>query len=374
MTRPAAPNALRPNRYRSDARTAGWIGAKPVIARRIVSLCAFAYPLALVGVVVAFRLVGERWWLTTTALYLPRVGWALPLPFVTVALLITRSYRLLLTQLAALLLLLFPLMGLYLSGPRPETPGALNFRIFTFNIGLGMNGVADVLARIRDARADVVVLEEVSDENVAFLRAGLSGFAFQHLDQFVIASRFPIDKAFVPPEIEVDGAPHSRHYARCRLRTPAGPIRLYVTHPISPHGVLDRIRGDGLRDEILSGRTFMARTREGVAANARQRVAQVRALAEDAAHSPDPVLIAGDTNLPGLSWAFARWLGGYQDAFAEVGRGFGYTYPAHKRVWMRIDRILGGPGITFLNAGPIGPRSYTHLGLVAEAEIYPATR
>jgi endonuclease/exonuclease/phosphatase (EEP) superfamily protein YafD len=312
--------------------------------------------------------------LTTSALYLPRIGWALPLPFLTVALLIARSYRLLLTQAAALLVVLFLLMGLCLSGPHSATPGMPRFRIFTLNIGLGLSGVDDVLARIRSARADVIVLEEVGDENVASLRAGLPGFGFQRLDQFVIASRFPIEEPFVPPEIEVNGSSHSRRYTRCRLLTPGGPIRLYATHPISPRDAFERVLGEGLREEILSGRAFQARSREAVAANSRQRVAAVRALAEDAAHSPDPVLIAGDTNLPGLSWALGHWLGSYQDAFAEAGRGFGYTYPAHKLVWMRIDRILGSPQLRFLDAAPVTPRAYKHLGLVAEIEILAAAQ
>jgi hypothetical protein len=48
----------------------------------------FADPLALVGVIVAFRCVGERWWVTLAAMYLPRIGFALPLPFVAVAIIL----------------------------------------------------------------------------------------------------------------------------------------------------------------------------------------------------------------------------------------------------------------------------------------------
>jgi endonuclease/exonuclease/phosphatase (EEP) superfamily protein YafD len=339
------------------------------MVRRLVAVCAIAYVLALFGVVAALRLIGERWWLTTAALYLPRLGWALPLPFLTLALLLTRTWWLLLTQLVALLVVLFPLMGLHLSSPRAATPGAFHFRILTLNIGDGQDGIDSVVARVRDANPDVIVLVEVAHGNALPLQAGLPGFTFQHLDQFVIASRFPIEDPFVPPEIEVDGRLHTRHYVRCRLLTPSGPIRLYATHPLSPHRALDRVRGEGLRNEILSGRAFQDHAQESVAENTRQRVAHVRTLAEDAASSPDPVLIAGDTNLPGLSWALGHWLGGYQDAFAEVGRGFGYTYPAHKWAWMRIDRILGGPQLRFLSARTVAPRVHKHLGLVAEVEL-----
>jgi endonuclease/exonuclease/phosphatase (EEP) superfamily protein YafD len=245
----------------------------------------------------------------------------------------------------------------------------MHFRIFTLNIGYGQNSIANVLARIRDAHADVIVLEAVSEDNVAELRAGLDGLSFQTLDQFVVASRFPVDEPFIPAKTNNDDEPLP--YMRCRVHTPMRPIRLYATHPTSPHSAFNQVRGEGLRDQILSGRAFQVDVSGDVERNALFRVDQVRELAEDATLSPDPVLIAGDTNLPGLSWAFAHWLGGYQDAFAEAGFGFGYTYPAHKKVWMRIDRILGGPQFRFLAAAPLSPPAYQHLGLVAEVEIRP---
>jgi endonuclease/exonuclease/phosphatase (EEP) superfamily protein YafD len=335
----------------------------------VVAVTAVGYLLALLALVAAFWLIGERWWVTATALYLPRIGWALPLPFLIIALLLLRSYWLLLTQLAALVVVLFPLMGMRLNSPRALTPGAMHFRIFTLNIGYGQNSIANVLARIRDAHADVIVLEAVSEDNVAELRAGLDGLSFQTLDQFVVASRFPVDEPFIPAKTNNDDEPLP--YMRCRVHTPMRPIRLYATHPTSPHSAFNQVRGEGLRDQILSGRAFQVDVSGDVERNALFRVDQVRELAEDATLSPDPVLIAGDTNLPGLSWAFAHWLGGYQDAFAEAGFGFGYTYPAHKKVWMRIDRILGGPQFRFLAAAPLSPPAYQHLGLVAEVEIRP---
>lgn len=93
------------------------------LARSIVNLSAIVYLLALLAVVAALRLVGERWWVTTVALYLPRIGFALPLPLLVVALLVARSYRLLVTQLLAAFVLLFPLMGMHVGGPAPARLG-----------------------------------------------------------------------------------------------------------------------------------------------------------------------------------------------------------------------------------------------------------
>jgi endonuclease/exonuclease/phosphatase family metal-dependent hydrolase len=341
------------------------------LARSIVNLSAIVYLLVLLAVVAALRLVGERWWITTVALYLPRIGFALPLPLLVVALVFARSYRLLVTQLLAAFVLLFPLMGLHVGGARAATPGAERFRLFTLNTGLGKNGTGEILDRIHGANPDVIALEEVDDDDVEELRLGLPGYAFRHLDQFVIASRFPIEEEAVPPPIWSEGQPRSAQYAHCRLLTPAGPIRLFAIHPISPHDAFDRLRGRGLRYELLSGRLLGAASARAMEANTQERLEQVRALAGDAAKSSVPVIIAGDTNLPGLSWAFSHWLGAFSDGFAEVGRGFGYSYPAQTMTWMRIDRILAGPRFRFLDVATISPRISDHLAVAADLELLP---
>jgi vancomycin resistance protein VanJ len=341
-----------------------------------IRFVAIGYLVALTAVVIAFRIVGERWWLATVALYLPRIGFALPLPFVVAGLLWIRSYRLLPTQLAAAWIILFPLMGLRLGGSQAPTPGAWHFRVFTANIGNDAGGIARTAARAGSTNPDLVVLEEV-DANpfrVERLRAGFAGYAFWSSGQFAIASRFPIEDAELPPPLDGDDRPLPRNYARCRLITPAGPIRLYAVHPISPHGAFDELRGRELTDAFPSELIIDRSARAIVAENTSRRLAQLRALADDARQSPDPVLIAGDTNLPELSWARATLLGDYRDAFTDAGRGFGYTYPAQRRAWMRIDRLLGGPRFRFLAAAAEPPRLYDHLPLTADVELLPAGR
>ena len=139
----AAPESATPAPGRRWARLAA-------LARSVVNVSAVVYLLALVAVVAALRLIGERWWATTIALYLPRIGFALPLPILIAALLVARSYRLLVTQVVAALVLLFPLMGLHLGGTRAATPGAQRLRLFTLNTGLGKNGTGEILDRIRE--------------------------------------------------------------------------------------------------------------------------------------------------------------------------------------------------------------------------------
>src|SRR5581483_3659310 len=144
---------------RRDRATPG-LREKVGIGRWLLRIVAFGYPLALLGVVIAFRFVGERFWMLTAALYLPRLGFALPLPFITIWILLARAHRLLLTQLVAALLIVFPLMGLSLStGARP-TPGVFQFRVLSFNIDADAFGVEAILRPILKANADLILLQE----------------------------------------------------------------------------------------------------------------------------------------------------------------------------------------------------------------------
>jgi len=129
------------------------------------------------------------------------------------------------------------------------------------------------------------------------------------------------------------------HFVRYTVSTHLGLADVFNLHSASPRQGLEEVRGNGLREEMTSGRLFAGKASEVVESNAYRRQRQVEALTAVATTSPRPVIIAGDTNLPGLSWILAERLGHFRDAFSQAGRGFGYTFPAN-RPWMRIDRIL----------------------------------
>jgi endonuclease/exonuclease/phosphatase (EEP) superfamily protein YafD len=347
-------------------------------ARRLGLGLGIAYPVALLAVVLAFRFIGERWWVTTVALYLPRLGFALPLPFVVVALILVKGFRLLWCQAASLVLLLFPLLGfhLHLPGPKAPTPGAFPLRVITFNINGASWGIDKVVGQIVDAKPDLAILQEVPRTDGPLMKAAMAAhFPFQQGDgQFIVASRFPVSGFVVPPSIPHLGKMRTAHYVRATVTTPAGDITVFDIHPVSPRDALDDLQGEGLRREVLSGRILDVVLGEGadkVLENARLRMKQIEAATREAASVTGPVLICGDTNLPHLSWALAHWLGGYQDGFFEAGHGVGYTFPAPKRTWMRIDRVLANNRFRFRDL--VVPRQIVsdHLPVVAELELLP---
>jgi endonuclease/exonuclease/phosphatase (EEP) superfamily protein YafD len=341
--------------------------------RLVVLGLAVAYALSLLLFLALLRGIGERSTLATIALYLPRVPFALPLPVLTLALLFVRPRWWLLTQLVAALVLLFPLMGLELHGARAVAAGAAPLRIFSCNADLGSASAEEIADAIHATGPDLALLQEAPPDEAAALAPLLPGYAVREDDQFVIASKLPIIDAYLAPATMQDGIYFRPAFARYRIGAPGGPIDVYDIHPVSPHGPFGHLMGQGLRHELLSGRFFA--NHDGfrrVAQNTTVRTREVRAIAEHARAAPCPVLMMGDTNLPTASPLFASELGGYQDAFAKVGWGFGYTFPSrHAPPWLRLDRALADQNFRFVSFARLDVHVSKHFPVVSVVERVP---
>jgi endonuclease/exonuclease/phosphatase family metal-dependent hydrolase len=335
----------------------------------LLRVLAIGYLVTLLAIILALRYAGERWWVSTALLYLPRLGFALPLPFIVLLLLLGRRRWLLLTQLAALILLLFPLMGLRLPGGPARHDGAFHLRVASYNIATGPLGAEPILEDLRGTDADVILLQEAGENLYQALAAGLTGYRVYLSGQFLIASRFPVDETIQPPAIQHRGKARSARFVCYRITTPGGPLQIFNVHPISPREALAELRGEGLKSEIESGRLLRGTASDKVMANTELRVQQLEMIAGDAHRSPAPVIIAGDTNLPTLSWALAHFLGDYRDGFSEAGSGFGWTFPAPRHPWMRIDRVLADPRFRVVGFRVIESPASDHFPVVADLEL-----
>jgi vancomycin resistance protein VanJ len=330
---------------------------------------AVGYLLGLVAAALAMRLVGERHWITATLLYLPRAGFALPLPFVVLALALFGPRRLLWGLPVALGLILFPLMGLETGGVgllgRARAAERPALRILSYNIATVSEPerLADV---IRDTDPDLVVFQEYRTDVEGALADVLRGF-HRHADgQFAVASRYPLGDVYLPPKIPLPGSePRSSRFVRYRVQGPFGPVTLLNVHPVSPRNGMEEARGIGLLHELRRGRIGRAEVVATIEGNAALRLRQAEEIATEAGRSPDPVIIAGDTNMPGLSWTLARTLGRYVDGFSAAGAGFGYTFPA-SHPWMRIDRILADERLVFRRFEVLPATASDHLAVLAE--------
>ncbi len=307
------------------------------------------YPLGLLAAWLLLRFSGEGWWVPLVGLYAPPVGFLFPAP---IALAVTWRWgtrRWFVLQLSAVLLALFGLLGLNLGlghdGRAAQDPRAI--RLVSYNIDLGARGVPAIAAQVMKLQPNLVLLQEAHDGLAVELRQAFAGWHIDQRDQFFIASRFPILDVRQPAPLHYqvgegggrrEGEGGARFVAYT-IDTDLGPIDVFSVHTTSPREGLEDMRGAGFLHELRHGHVLLGRGADTLTFNAYRRRRQVEAVAAAARASTHPVIVAGDFNLPALSRIAHDNLGDLDDAFARVGRGFGYTYPT-KLPFLRIDRIF----------------------------------
>jgi endonuclease/exonuclease/phosphatase (EEP) superfamily protein YafD len=332
------------------------------------------YLASVVGFALLLRFAGESWWWTTVALYLPRVPLAIPLPFVVALLWFARSFRILAAQAITALVIAFPVMGLTVPTPSFASASAPRFRVLSYNINSAQGGPESLAVEVDRYAPDVVFMQEIGD--VAELeRVMKTRYPTVEVDtQFLMATRFPVVSEVDPGKLPVDGRMRSPRFVERTLDTPVGPVTFFNVHPASPREALYAVRGNSLRREILSGHIFSGAASPTIQANVDLRLAQAQAIAEDVAQQQGPVVIAGDTNLPGLSAIFHRHLSRFHDGFSEAGWGLGYTYPNYGATrrwpwpWMRIDRVLTNDALRFASFQVCRTTASDHLCVVADIQ------
>jgi endonuclease/exonuclease/phosphatase (EEP) superfamily protein YafD len=314
-------------------------------SRRLVSLSAYAYPLVLLALCIVLVSIGERFWVTAGLLYVPRALFGAPLVVLVPALWLMGKKRLLWTQAVALLLVVFPLMGLVLPWPAARASGP-TLKLLSFNVDSAHAGAEQLLAVVDREQPDLALFQEAPWGGP--LHEGLRA-RFPHVDsstQFLLASRFPILERTDPQKIATDERLRSPRFMRYVVDSNLGKLAVYSLHPISPRGTLGIRRFRDMLHRLRSGALLEGDPEGDLEKNAQLRELQVSAAAELARHETYPVLMAGDTNLPDLSASLHRHLSGYADGFRAASWGFGYTYPA-KRPFLRLDRVLAGPELGF---------------------------
>jgi endonuclease/exonuclease/phosphatase (EEP) superfamily protein YafD len=165
-----------------------------------------------------------------------------------------------------------------------------------------------------------------------------------------VASRFELSEAKEVAHQLDDHPLFSAQAMRYLVATPLGAVALYALHPTSPRGAFHIYRFHGALRRLASRDLWAKGPEAQIQSNASVRSAQVLAVARAAALERVPVVVVGDTNLPGLSPILRRAFSAYQDGFQAAGWGFGYTFPG-KQPFLRLDRILAGAFFRFARFG-----------------------
>jgi vancomycin resistance protein VanJ len=319
-----------------------------------VRLATLFYAAALLVVWALTTQVGEAWWVSTAMIYVPRLGYGLPLvPLAMMAAFVER--RLLLAHAACLLFLLGPCMGWHASGRGETAPaGTVPIRVLTYNVGGGESSTAALLRTVAETAPDVVVAQESSDLGHLF-----PGWSTHSVGELFVATRLQLAGVETRP---MEPSAPWRVVLRCRLIGPRGPFNLFVLHLFTPRRALEELKGH--RWHLIQWRNLPS-ARGALVENAERRSRQSAGATAWIATTPGPRIVAGDFNLPVDSPTFRTYWGAYRDAFSAAGSGYGFTFPA-PYPWTRIDHILVTPewGVARVWVAPGSHRD--HLPVIAD--------
>jgi vancomycin resistance protein VanJ len=310
---------------------------------RMLRWAVIAHVAITVGALVSLRAFGEHARPTFFLLYMPRQPFAVGAIVLLSWAIVAKRPRLVALEMVALLLALFPLMGLRLG--HAEKARGPSMRLLTYNVFYERIDEAALTREIAAANADFIVLQAARTSYVPKLEAALPGFHVRGDDELVLASRHDFWMNAPEPWPDV-----RQSWIRCGFEGPTGRFEVVNVHPVSARA--------GLFD----------RAHPSVANALRER--QITAATAAALRSGDPVIVAGDTNLPEPSAIARKAFAPFHDAFADVGFGFGYTFPA-KYPWMRIDRVLGSARVRFLDVRVMPRGASDHRAVVVDFEILP---
>jgi endonuclease/exonuclease/phosphatase (EEP) superfamily protein YafD len=278
-------------------------------------------------------LVSERTWWGSALLFLPRHAFlAVPGLLLLVSLFVSR--RMIAVNLAGMLIAAFPLMGGRISMSFP-TQGDDGLRVVSCNVQRYEPDFDSVLREIMEQRPDIVALQEAlwTDER---LGKAFPGWHAIREDEYWIGSRFPLRRIGVcrsTPFDRVSGL-------SVEIETPQGPIALHNLHLTTARFGFAELSLHSLFDG--AGTAFVEKYTKW------RRDEALECRADVDRHSPKlPQLIVGDFNTPTVSEIYGEAWHGFNNAFDEVGWGFGYTAPCttHRHwfnnvPWVRIDHIL----------------------------------
>jgi vancomycin resistance protein VanJ len=314
------------------------VAPPPRIGRAFWIALAIAHLAVVLALFAAFELRPKAGW-AAFLLYAPRAPLAIPALITVVAL--RGPWRIL--PLLTLAIVLGPLMGLHVNGRARDG----QVRLVSWHVGYGGADREAIVSTLASVDPDIIVLQAADQRTDAVLRAAFAGRTWLREDQYVVGSRWPAQV------IGGSDATSWRVWTRFAIDSPIGTLDLLAVHP---HSARKLLRG-GIRRGLRGDRPEMEALE-----------AQLRDVDEADRHGGPLRLVVGDFNTPELGGVLNGLFAGTTDAFATVGNGYGYTFPTHRHwlPWMRLDRVLTGPGLHPTRAEVLGGRGSDHAALLVD--------
>jgi endonuclease/exonuclease/phosphatase (EEP) superfamily protein YafD len=240
-------------------------------------------------------------------------------------------------------------------GPKELTEIQVPLRVLTWNVRNGTLGARELAAEIAAQRADLVVLQEFAwgtdpTMQLAILATPeLAAYEFKPDYKFAILSRFPLEK------VKSEYLPPYNHSVWDIEVLPGHKLCFIIAH----------LPPQDLKTQILRGWT-VAGLRDAVLRNRRT----LQALEAAVIASPQPLIIAGDFNLPRQYPELRTAMSGLKECFADEGYGWGKTAPA-KLPAVRADMIYVPENAEVTYSATIPTSHSDHCGMLAEFVLPP---
>ncbi len=268
-----------------------------------------------------------------TETFLPWLGLAIPVLFVLA--LVRRSA----TALVALLLPVVTWVNLFGGLLSDKTGKGGNFTVATHNVNAENPDPASTARAVAASGADVVALEELT--NTSRYEKALAGTYKYHSVQGTVGiwSKYPLELV-QPVDIRLGWV----RALRATVRTPQGPVAVYVAHLPS------------VRVKFNAGFT------------AGQRDRSAEALGRAIAQEPEKrVVLLGDLNGTMNDRSLAPVTSQLRSAQGAAGDGFGFSWPASFPM-ARIDQIMVR-GMDPVSAWTLPATKSDHLPVAARVKI-----
>jgi len=353
--------------------TADGLAPNNLFTRRSIgaALCyaSYIYAAGLVGLLAGLEWVGEKNWLLSICLYLPIQIWLLPLLLLTPASLVYR--RSLCFLHCGLVLLVMGLFGQYHLGSAPVPKTAQSLTVVTNNIG--QSNHQSMHPFLEAEQPDLLALQDAANRGPAYTREYPDRFVVGR-GEFLLVSKYPVLSADLVPEPVWNREPVA---ARFELSFKGSPLVVYSVHMPTPRPDFFKLRRLGILRELL-GHNRRRSDGRSYAESMRARVALAGELAGVFGCETKPFIVVGDFNMPNHGSAYHLMEGTMEDAFKQVGSGYGYSFPGvTNRIlmllgpWLRLDYLFAGHGWSPVYCRVEPDRASQHRAVVARFEPKP---